>query len=281
MNIRNLIPFLFTSVILTAVIAVPAQKLKPAEIVARHLDSVGKAEDRAALKDATVLGTVRFSVLRTGGSGGDGNIVFTSSGEKTVFGMTFKLPNYPNDTVIFDGRKVKVTFPISNARSPIGDFLYQYNEAVNKGVFGGTLTTGWALYESRIKNARIESEGKKKVDGVEYYAVSYLPKGGSDLEIRMFFDMTTFRHVRTEYRRTISAIQGSSVDNSSQRRGQRQLMVEEFGDFKEREGLTLPHRYKLYILNDGETGTREYEWTAVFSNFLFNQGLDPNTFAIN
>lgn len=278
--ILSLATISFISFSLGASVAV-AQKLKPAEIVRRHLESIGKPEDRAALKDATALGTVRFVVLRTGGTGGDGNIVFTSATEKSAFGMTFKLPNYPNDTIAFDGKKVRVTFPISNARSPIGDFLYQYNDPVKRGLFGGTLLSGWALYDPKARNARLESEGVKKVDGEQYHVLSYLPGGGSDLDIRLFFDLSNFRHVRTEYSRTISAIQGSSVDNSSQRRGTRQLVIEEFGDFRDEAGLILPHAYKIYLKLDGESGTREYEWRAVFSRFLFNQNIDPKTFSGN
>ena len=55
-------------------------------------------------------------------------------------------------------------------------------------------------------------------------------------------------------------------------------MIEEFGDYRNESGLMLPHSYRVYLLLDGETETNEFEWKALFTNFFFNQQLDPATF---
>ena len=251
---------------------------KASDIVAKHLESIGTSANRSALKDMTAAGTVRFAVLRTGGIGADGKIVVASSGDKTLTGMTFPLQNYPNDTFIFDGKKLKIAFPVINTRSPLGDFLFRYSEIVDRGLFGGTLTSGWAMYSPDFRKARLEYDGIKKVDNKEAHAVSFLPRGGSDVDIRMFFDVQTFRLIRTEYKRMISASQGGSPETSSGKRGQRQIMTEDFGDYRNESGLMLPHSYKVYLLLDGETETNEFEWKATFTNFFFNQQLDPSTF---
>lgn len=269
------------AVILSTSHAAVAQKLSAEEVIKKHLESIGTAENRAALKDATVAGTVRYNVLRAGGNGGDGKAVFASDTSKILMAMSFNIPTYSTERIVFDGKKLKVDYAISNARSFLGDFLYRYPETVNRALFGGTLTSAWLLYDPTFRKSRIEYDGIKKVNDKEVYALSVLPKGGSDVEIQIFFDKQTFQHVRTVYRRIISASQGGSVDTSSQKRGQRQTMTEEFGDFKNEQGLTLPHSYRIYVLSDGETETKEYEWVVKFNQFFFNQGLDPATFNAN
>lgn len=276
--IRNRFGKLFTAVALGAALCTNAFPQRPASVIQRHLDSVGNAETRAALKDMTAAGSVRFTVLRTGGVGADGKIVLASAAEKTLLGMTFPLPSYPSETITFDGKKLKVAFTINNTRSPLGDFLYRYPEIIKQGLFGGTLTSSWTLYDESRRKPRLEYDGRKWVDGNELLAISYLARGGSDVEVRIFLEVDTYRHVRTEYRRVISASQGGSVDSSSQRRGQRQVMIEEFSDFRNESGLTLPHSHRIYLLLDGETDTREFEWNAVYNQFFFNQQLDASVF---
>lgn len=273
---------LFASVILMlAQSSASAQKLKAEEVISKHLESIGSSENRAALKDSTVAGAVRYSVLRAGGNGGDGKVVIASDASKMLLGMTFNIPSYPSERIVFDGKKLKVDYAMTNVRSYLSDFIYRYPETVNRALVGGTLSASWVFYDPTFRKSRIESDGIKKIDGKEMYALSVLPKGGSDVEIQLFFDKQTFQHVRTVYKRTISASQGGSVDTSSQKRGQRQTMIEEFGDFKAEQGLTLPHSYRIYVLIDGETETKEYEWVMRFNQFFFNQGLDPSTFNAN
>lgn len=260
---------------------IPAQKLKADEVIARHLDSIGSAENRAALKDATLAGVLRYNVLRAGGNGGDGKVVISSEASKILIGISLNIPSYPGERIVFDGKRLKVDYTTSNVRSYLGDFIYRYPETINRALLGGTLTSAWVFYDPTFRKSRIESDGIKKIDGKEVHALSVLPKGGSDVELQLFFDKQTFRHVRTVYKKTISASQGGSVDTSSQKRGQRQMMVEDFGDFRLELGLTLPHSYRIYVLSDGETETREYEWVMRFSQFFFNQTLDPSTFNAN
>lgn len=278
----NKLSFLISVLLLLfAASAIPAQKLKADEVIAKHLESIGSAENRAALKDATMAGTVRYNVLRAGGSGGEGKVVISSDTSKMLMGMSLTIPSYPGERIVFDGKKLKVDYVTSNVRSYLGDFVYRYPETVNRALFGGALTSAWVFYDPTFRKSRIESDGIKKIDGREVYALSVLPKGGSDVEIQLFFDKQTFQHVRTVYKRTISASQGGSVDTSSQKRGQRQTMIEDFSDFRAEQGLTLPHAYRIYVLSDGETETREYEWVMKISQFFFNQTLDPSTFNAN
>lgn len=268
----------FVIVVYTFTDSVSGQKLKAEDIVARHLDSIGKAEHRKSIKNQVATGAVNFTVLRQGGVGGDGKIVLASEGNKSLMGMTFSLPNYPSETIIFDGKKLKVGFAINNARSSLGDFLFRYTDTFKENLFGGTLNSGWVLADLTNRKSKLSLDGSKKINGREAFELSYSPKGGSDLQIKIFIDKETFEHVRTEYRRIISAQQGPTPETSSQQREQRQLLIEDFSNYKKENDLNLPHSYRIYLFLEGASGTSEFEWKAEFSQFYFNQQLDPNTF---
>src|SRR5690606_29313219 len=102
----------------------------------------------------------------------------------------------------------------------------------------------------------------------------------SDLDVTLFFDPDTFHHVRTEYRRVISGGQGLSVDSSARQNETRYKMVEDFADFQEVEGLTLPHTYKLYLELLTGNGTTSYTWDAKLTQFAFNQQLNDSEFQL-
>ena len=75
------------------------------------------------------------------------------------------------------------------------------NEVVLRdGLLGGTLSSSWALIDLANKKAKLSFEGTKKIDGKEYYVMGYSPKGGSDVDIKLYFEKETFRHARTEYK---------------------------------------------------------------------------------
>ncbi len=57
-------------------------------------------------------------------------------------------------------------------------------------------------------------------------------------------------------------------------------MVEEFSDFKDEAGLTLPHTYKIKLLVDSKGGTFLADWEITLTQFTFNERIDPNSFTI-
>lgn len=265
--------------VFASLFSVSAQKMKAEEIVAKHLEALGSQEARKKLKNQVASGIVQYRVLRKN-TGGDGRIVLASEGSKILFGMTFSIPSYPAETFIFDGKKSKIAFAINNARSEFGDFVYRYQDVLSEGLFGGTLSSAWTLADLSSRKAKVDLDGTKKINDREAYQLTYLPKGGSDLQIAIFIDKETFQHVRTEYRRIISSQQGASPDSSAQQREQRQVLIEDFSNYKKENDLSLPHEYRAYIMLEGGAGTREYEYKAEFSQFYFNQPLDAASFKI-
>ncbi|MCX7639314.1 MAG: hypothetical protein N2Z23_02565 [Pyrinomonadaceae bacterium] len=254
-----------------------SQKLKAEDVLSKHLE---KIEGLSKLKNIVASGTVSFTMLRAGGAGGSGKIVIASEDNKLLLGMSFMIPNYPGETIIFDGKDSKIAFAINNARSEFGNYIFRYPEVLREGLLGGPFLTHWALKKLKSSKAKISLDGIKKVNGREAYVLEYQPKGSFDLEIRIFIDKETFHHVRTEYFRVISAIQGPNPDASASRRERREEMIEEFSDYKVVNQIEIPHSYRIYLMIEGQSRTNEYEWKANFSQFFFNQELDPNTFVV-
>ena len=277
---RNIIPALL---FITSVLAVNAQKLTAEEVVSKHLESIGAK--RAEIKNQLILTDV--SVSQKGSTQGIvGKAIILSSGERNLWGMNLNSNDYPQDRFGFNGKDTKIGFARPAARSIIGDFIYSYNELLSQGLLGGTLSNSWALLKD-TKNFKLSYEGTKKIDEKETHVVSFIPRNGSDLSIKMYFDKQNFQHLRTEYNRVISATQGASVDSSAGQGEDRYRLVEDFSNYKNMGGLILPSKYKISYsysssasVRSQQKRNREMEWNFEVINFSFNQQLDENSFNI-
>jgi hypothetical protein len=167
-------------------------------------------------------------------------------------------------------------------RSILGGFVLSNNSLIEEGLLGGTLSHSWAMLNMANKKAKLSYDGTKKVNGKEAYVLSYSPKGGSDVNINLYFDKETFRHIRTEYKRVSSAGIGSSPEASSRYSENRITFTEDFSDFKTEGKLTLPHGYRIVYSTTGTSnGSTEIEYTFNLTEFAFNQNLAANTFDID
>lgn len=267
-------------VLLLAVFAasVCAQKMKPDELVAKHLESIGKAEVRASVRNQMAVGDVSFKFISTKSQPAEGRVVIVSEGVKNFFGMNLNAADYPSERLSFDGKKAKAAFTLSSGRSILGNFINANNVLLEESLLGGTLSTSWALANLATNKAKVSYDGTKEIDGKTYHVMGYSPKGGGDLTIKLYFDKDNFRHVRTEYKRISSAGIGTTPDQSSRYRETRLTWTETFGDFKTETGLTLPHSYTLNYAISGQNGTSEIEWKFNLTQFAFNQNLDAKTF---
>lgn len=260
-----------------------AQDIKPEEIVARHLESIGKKEKRDGIKNRMVVGTARFNILRSPtyskGKISTGRTVFLSEGNKIFVGIKFESLDYPFDEIVYDEKNVHVAYIKPGNRSVIGNFIISHRYIVSEGLFGGVLSTGWGLLDLDSHQAKIKSGGKKKINGRQAYALNYLIKGGSPLSIKLFFDTQTFQHLRTEYQQVFAA---PVVAIQTESAGQVQTihrLIEDFSNFKEVDGVTLPYSYQINLLIDGKL-TNEFQWNAEFSETRTNQNIDPVSFEI-
>jgi hypothetical protein len=264
-----------------ASIEVRADDPKPEEIIAKHLDSIGTKEKRAAVKNQMALGTGQFNVLRssifTKGKRVLGGAVFLSEASKIFIGAKYDVPEYPFDEIVYDAKSVGVPFSSSGRRPILGDIILAHRYLVSEGLLGGSITTAWSLIDLESRQAKIKSGGKKKVNGRQAYVINYIVKGGSSFTIKLFFDAENFQHIRSEYQQVFAAPMGPTMRESAQQNQTIQRLTEEFSNFKEANGLTLPYSYRINYLDEGNKNN-EFEWTFEFKEYLHNQKIDAASF---
>jgi len=266
---------------LCAFIEVRADDPKPDEIIAKHLESIGTQETRAKLKNQMAIGSAQFNILRSATYSitkiSNGKVVVLSEPDKVFFGLKFDSPDYPFDEIVFDNKNVNIAFIKSGNRSILGNFIASHQYLISEGLLGGSLSMNWSMFDWQAHQAKVKSGGKKKIDGRQAYVVNYLIKGGSPLSVKLYFDAENFRHLRTEYQQVFNATITSNPRESASQVQTIHRLTENFSNFKEVKGLTLPHSYEVNLLIDGKS-TNEIEWKYEFSDFLFNQNIDPKSF---
>ena len=247
-----------------------APKLSVDEIIAKHLESVGTAEARAALKSRIAQGTVQFSERITGTIHLDGKASIVSQANKVKVAFGFATPQYPGEQLVFDGQNVQVALIDQQSRSRLGNFVVVEPEILREGVFGGVLSMGWPLLNAKESGVKLKSEGTKKVADRELYALSYTPKkrnNSGDLSVLLYFDPATFHHVLTIYRLAAAPVeQGQTTDPSSVTT----TVEERFDDFHVVDGVTLPLSWDVRArVEPGKA--LEYEWKVTLSNVTHNK----------
>lgn len=215
------------------------------DLVKKHLNSIGTDQARAAVKTRATEGTVSFQIENSSSGRQDGKEVFVSEGGKLVSLLKLPNPNYHGERFVSDGHKTLIAQVKPGAWSRMGDFVMVHNEILTEGLWGGTLSTAWALAHLDERQAKLQDRGLKKVNGKELRRVDYSPKKRSDLEIQLYFEPDTFRHVMTVYSLTVRAQMGTSDIATARQQDTRYQIEERFADFKSVDGLNLPQRWTI------------------------------------
>jgi hypothetical protein len=253
------------------------------ELVALHLDSIASSSVRTGLKTRVAQGPVRYTILVGGAGTLDGKAQIASDGKKLVFMM--KLPNneYRGEQFIFNGEKVKVAFSgAQQTRSSLGNFVFVQDAVIREGLLGGLLTTAWPLLNVGERNPKLNLEGLKKIDGQELYDLRYRPHKNTDLEIHLYFDPQTYRHVETTYGYSVS--QGLTLGGEKAAAGQqltRYRLTEKFSDFKTVDGVTLPTHDNIQFSQELQNGrTTLNEWDLKGLDVSNNVPVDARNFEV-
>jgi hypothetical protein len=197
---------------------------------------------------------------------------------------------YSGERFICDGDRTSVAGTYSDkTRSEFGEFLRGEDVPIREGLLGGVLSTAWPLLDLDSRKGKLHYQGLKRVDGVDLYSVAYQPRKNTDINITVFFDPQTFRHVRTLY--TVSASAGLGMagtgdraeETASARQNQTRYRIEEkFSDFKTADGLTLPNHYDLRFQEELQNGfTKQVEWEVSATRVLNNIPVDARNFQIH
>jgi hypothetical protein len=279
----------FILILSNAVVAapIPPDKMKPEEVVAKHLAAIGPADALAAAKSRVLIGNsvARFKLTNTPVEL-NGPAELASEGEKVLLAMAFNSNNYPFEKAGYDGQKLTVALLTNGRRSPLSDFLISQDAIFKQGLIGGVLSSAWPLLNLNSKNAKLSYAGTDKIDGRLVHELKYSPRGAGNLKISLFFDAETFQHLRTEYKyeveagmtaKATSSVQSTAADQTSM---SRYKLVEDFSDFKTEGKLMLPHTYKIHLTTDTQSRTQFLEWAITFSQFVFDQPIDAGSFNV-
>ncbi|MBZ5719432.1 MAG: hypothetical protein LAO03_03535 [Acidobacteriia bacterium] len=283
-------------------------ELKPEEVVARHLESIGTPEARAFAKSRVMEANAHFKMLVGGVGLLDGSSVLVSEQRKLQFMLKFPDVQYSGERFICDGDKVQViSSTAGHVRSSFADFVYNQDAIVKEGLLGGVLSTAWPLFDLDERKAKLSYEGLKNVDGRSLHDVHYRPKKSTDLDVHLYFEPETFRHVLTVYTLTVKPSLGhhepgindvsrplkasedtgpQEITETSEMKNARQQetryrLEERFSDFGKVDGLTLPAHYNIHFSQElGNGATTVFEWDLHSTRTLNNINPDARNFQV-
>lgn len=259
-------------------LAQETKKLTAEEVIASHLDSMGTAEARSAFKSVVAQGVVT-GTIRVGGAGsGKGGAVMASQGAMSLFGLIFGQQEYSNEKVAFDGQKLTLGEYRPGVRTRFGNFLLTHDVLFREGLLGGTLSTAWPFRDMNGPKGKVRYLGTKNLNDRKAYVLSYEPRSGGNLDVKLYFDAETFQHVRSEYHQEFTAPSVTNPDKAARQKGTRFKLTEDFSDFRREANLVLPHTYKIQLTIDNEGDPLLQDWVVTLSQFLFNKTLDAKQF---
>ena len=259
-------------------LAQETKKLTADEVIASHLESIGTAEARSAVKSVVAQGTVIGNIRVGGGGQGKGGAVMASQGPMSLMGFIFGAHDLMNEKMAFNGQKLTLGELNPGERTRFGGFLLTHDILFREGLLGGTLSTAWPFLDMSERKPKVRYLGTKNVNDRKAYVLGYEPRDGSNLDIKMYFDAQTFQHVRTEYQQEFQAPTVTDPKLAAIQRGTRLKLLEEFSDFRKENNLVLPHTYKIQLTFDTDNHPLLQDWVVTLSQFLFGKTLDAKQF---
>lgn len=243
-------------------------ELKPEELIARHIQSFGTPDILAQITSRNISGTSIFKFI----SGATGQMTGSAQwvSEKGKIGIVLRYggTEYPGEHFGYDGKDVMVDNIKPGQRSPLGDFLYSHAGVMKSELLGGALNVGWPLL-NKDSGAKLKAK-KKTIDRRELYEIECLPKQSmGEVKVKLYLDPTNFRHVMTEFR--VRQMLSDTMTNY--------VLTEKFDDFRQVDGITLPHKYSLSFLFDGGSGSLQTLHTFDVEKMGHNGKIDPQFYA--
>ena len=253
-----------TAALLAAAAIVPAitvaQKMTPEELVKLHVQGLTAGVATPAGQAREVKGAVNAETPARAAGLLPGTFMLSSGATGSRLIMRFDTDRYEGEAFTLDGGKVDIANadPRNGSRSAIGNFLARNLVIVSEGLLGGTLNTRWPLLDIAARRPRMTYDGLKMLAGRELHRLRYRAqdKQGS-LEIDLYFDPATYRHVASVYSSSQAQALGATIESSSQQSDQYYRIEERFGRFEQIGTLTLPRSWSIRFERSGNTAN---EW---------------------
>ena len=135
--------------------------------------------------------------------------------------------------------------------------------------------------EIEQRKPKLNYKGLKRIEGRELHQLEYKArKGERFMRVNLYFQPDTFRHVMSKYVFTIQAMIGSSPEESSRLRDRFFRITEEFDNFRQVDGLSLPHLYRLTFSYEGQSQTYLTEYEIQADGILHNVTVDEQVFRV-
>jgi hypothetical protein len=270
----------FSCILITFLSGFAAAGEKPDEVIRKHLDSIGTADARAAVKSRAVQGSLKFKILGNGAGETSGVWQLLSEPNKTNIVLKFGGGDWWGERFVFDGEKTSFArATASHQYSAFGEFIRSHDFMLREGLMGGELSMNWALMNLDRLQAKLESAGVKKIDGRELEGVEYLSKRNGELSVKLYFDPATGQHVMTIYSVTRAATIGHNDIENARQQEIHYTIEERFSDFQASNGITLPHHYDLhYTAQLQNNSQKEYDWSMTVDKVLDNAAINPTNF---
>ena len=219
-------------------------------------------------------------VFRVGGSGslaGKGSILTQANAVRADF--AFPALDYSGEQIAFDGNKVTAGQISPGNYPPFSRFLYENNILLKEGLLFGALSTGWALLDVPGRKPKLDSSGLKKIDGRQLYELKYTSRSNpGSMQVWLYFDSETFHHVRSQFKLEVPTTNLTRISDSAEM--VRYQIIEQFDQFKEVDGLTLPHSYKFDYTIDSPRGGMLASWAHVIGRITHNETIERRLFSV-
>jgi len=278
----RLIGILFVVTLLFALsVGAEAQDAKSAGVIEKQLAAIGAKDKRDAVKNMLAAGVSEFESKLPNTKGVGKGIVVTNP-NNFFFLISLNSKEYPFEKIGYFDSKMSLPFVNAGARSPLGAFIADHEKILSDGVLGGTMSGRWLLLPGQVKRGKIVYGGTRKLGDRKVHALEYYPGDGASTEFttRIFIDAENYQHVRTEYRHQISPRQDRWGTLGTQG-GVILTLSEDFSDFRQTDGLTLPYKYQANYSSDSNSGMYEYKWRFNISQYQFNKNLAPDFFTFD
>jgi hypothetical protein len=268
------------AIAIAPVIGAKDEKLKPEQVIAKHLESIGPEAKIKEMKTRVIAGTVHVDIHVGGQANVIGQGTILSEGDSIRAGFNFPSLGYPGEQFSFDGEQTTGVAQVQpGRRSPLGQFIFENDVLLKEGLLFGELSTSWALLDTAGRQPKLDVTGLKKIDGRSLYEVKYeARKGRGNVQAWLYFDPDSFHHVRSQYKVEFSSTQVKKIGDSAE--PERYTLIEEFDQFKAVDGLTLPHSYKLDFAIDSPRGAFVATWTYAITGISHNQPIDRQLFSV-
>src|ERR1044072_8913872 len=147
---------ILAGVVVSMMPAKPDNKLTPAEVISKHLESIGSAEARARVRGTRIKGASVVSVKLCGEGQVEGQALLASQGTANLINLKFETSEYPYEMLRFDGKKF-IAIPYKpGSRTCLAQF-FQDNEVIfREGLAGGILSESWPLLNVGERNPKLE-----------------------------------------------------------------------------------------------------------------------------